>query len=72
MPIQRLQPPSLLSFSARQIARRLRKRAEDVVYSEWTGAQLLGVDTDSYDIWKENGWWILPWEEILEVAQQQH
>eukprot|EP00903_Cladosiphon_okamuranus_P014415 g13381.t1 len=54
-----------------EIAKYLRKRAEEVAYAEWTGSRFLQVDTDSYLIWTKNNWWMLPWEEIKESLQQQ-
>lgn len=48
-----------------QIAEQIRQRAEEVVFAEWTTSNFRPVNTDSYRVFEENGWWLLPWAEIL-------
>lgn len=50
-----------------QIAARLRKRAEEVVFSEWMESGHVAIDTDSYAVWQEHGWWMVPWVEELQA-----
>lgn len=53
-------------LSREQIAKELRKRAEEVVFADWTGSGFKTVNTDSYPVWQANNWWMLPWEDKLE------
>ncbi|CAB1108130.1 unnamed protein product [Ectocarpus sp. CCAP 1310/34] len=48
-----------------EIAKELRKRAEEVVFADWVGSRLKPVNTDSYPVWEANNWWMCPWEEML-------
>lgn len=50
---------------AEQIAARLRSRAEEVAFSEWTSSNFVTVNEDSYQVWKANDWWMVPWMDKL-------
>lgn len=48
------------------MADKIRVRMAGVVAKDYANSSYEDVDEDSYYVWADNDWWIIPWYDILQ------